>query len=102
MSMVRKVETVGSISRCDLRGCRFEGLWKPVMLAPYGEKTAEASIEIHVCSSHKHELGDEFFKNIVYEEIAERIRQTQSEPPTRSACTVRWDKWNPGIIVLDA
>ena len=102
MEQMKKVVTLGSISRCDIRDCRKEGLWKPVMLAPYSDKLAEASIEVHICSYHKQSIGDDFFKSIVYEEIAERIKRTNNIPPTRTACTVRWDKWNPGIITIDA
>lgn len=102
MPEVMRVETVGSISRCDIRGCRADGLWKPVVAVPYGEKTAEASIEVHICSEHRKSLGDDYFKYIVYEEIAERIRGTGSVPPAFAECKVRWDKWYPGIIVVDA
>lgn len=102
MGTMTAVKTLGSISRCDVKGCRGEGLWKPVVVLPYDGKVAEAVIELHICTEHKKGLTDEYFKTIVHEEVSQRIRMVHAVPPTIGECSVRWEKWNPGIITLDA
>jgi len=101
MSKMTGVLTAGSISRCNVRGCREDGLWKPVVLAPYADKKAEAEIGLHICTHHKKYLGDEYFK-VLIEEVIVRQVPTHLKPPSLSDMSVRWDKWNPGIIIVDA
>lgn len=102
MSQMKDVRTLGSISRCEVRGCRGDGLWKPTVLAPYDGKVAEAAIQLHICTVHKNQLGDDYFKQVVYDTICRQVVSRHLTPPTFAECSVRWDKWNPGIITLDA
>lgn len=96
------VRTMGSISRCDIRGCKGEGLWRPVVTVDYsGDKKAEATVQVHICGHHRDTLGSNFFTSVVLDEMTRQFRSSGIEPPPDSCYKVRWEKWNPGIITVN-
>ena len=97
MSVV-KMDHIGTVRPCDLNGCKADGLWKPIV--HFGN--AEAVLDLRVCSGRRRSIEPSLFIEIAWRAFQHQHKRTGQNPPSKDLARVTWDKWHPGIIIVDA
>lgn len=107
--MGMSVETLGVLRPCSVRGCRGEGLWKPVVIIPYRPHNhlappewtlAEASLDLHFCAEHRRNVDQNDIITIATKAFWSSNNPFRVETDGHRI-TVRWERSNPGVIVKD-
>ena len=90
------------VPNCGLPRCGNEGLWKPVVEVFRNDgKVATAELEIRICTIHKTVLALSDFMPLVWNIVEEGFKVKHLEPPNRDLAVLKWERWNPEIIVLE-